>query len=134
MNNLKYCPIIMFRLIFCVLKNQRLDSGTGFSICFKYVLMDLFFLLMYISAEGTYNQSLGLINHDVYRFQKSINVLLNVSKIFIRHHCTLKSFTYGEKNEIIIQLWVNQVTRAHHILWRHNIYGGILAHVKHYFS
>ena len=40
----------------------------------------------------------GLIYHDVNWYQKSINVLTNASKIFIMHHCTLKSFTYGEKN------------------------------------
>ena len=29
-----------------------------------------------------------------------ITVLLNASKNFIRHHCTLKSFTYGENSNV----------------------------------
>ena len=39
------------------------------------------------------------VNHDVNRYQKSITVLSIASKIFIRLCCTLKNFTYWEKNE-----------------------------------
>ena len=43
---------------------------------------------------------MGLINRDIKQYQKSITVLLNASKIFTRHHRTLKQFDYGEKNVI----------------------------------
>ena len=47
-------------------------------------------------------KSPGLINHDVNQYQKSITVSINVSKIFIRHYCTLESFTYVEKLNCVL--------------------------------
>ena len=87
-----------------------------------------------------------MINHDVNRYQKSITVLLNVTKIFIRHHYTLKSFTYGEKNDenstvgessnkwmLGIILWHHNTCKFSH-LWRHLFISEMLvsAYIKFY--
>ena len=61
------------------------------------------------------------MHHDVNRHKKSTTVLFNVSKIFVRHHCTLQNYTYGERNKKKVSLWVNQVTCACWAsLWCHN--------------
>ena len=53
-------------------------------------------------------KSPGLISHDVNWYQKSITVFLKESNLFVRHHCTLKSFTYGENEQKFN--WVNQAS------------------------
>ena len=60
-------------------------------------------------------KSQGLINHDVNRYQKSIAVLPNASKIFIRHHSDISPYRdlRLERRMKKIQLWVYQARHAH---------------------